>query len=200
MEGIEEIFIKNIRNHKQYPNSFKEITDSFEQKFYEFNPVRNSFNIEEYFGAGNRIQNASRMLIRDKLIQPEWLREYSTKKGNFKCDFKGLYVFIHNSTPFYVGISKGVIGRLCQHLKGRTHNNSTLAYRLGLLKYEYENGVKYNGERKDLNFLSNVEPAKQFLMKQKAALIAIEDDIELYLFEVFCSMKLCTWFNDYETH
>ena len=45
-------------------------------------------------------------------------------------DFRGCYVFVDGTRPFYVGISKKVIERVRQHLRGRTHFEATLAYRM----------------------------------------------------------------------
>ena len=50
------------------------------------------------------------------------------------------------------------------------------------------------------NLESDVEPAKIFLLRQKIAFLPINNDEELCLFEIYCSMKLGTWFNDFETH
>lgn len=87
-------------------------------------------------------------------------------KGETKKDFQGIYVFVHDRTPFYIGISKGVIGRIIQHTKGHSHHTSTLAYNIGLIRYEIEKGHKYIGGRKEFDFKADVAPAKEFLLKQ----------------------------------
>lgn len=197
---LEIVIVKKFCQKRIYTKSFTQIIDSLDSKFKEFDLIINSFDLEPYFGVGKRDGTAKKLLLSDKRIKNEWLKSYKTKKGKNKIDFKGLYVFIHNTTPFYVGISKGVIGRICQHLKGKTHNNSTLAYKIGLIKYEHENGRPYSGEREKFDFVSYVEPVKNFLLKQKIAFIPIDNDEELFLFEIYCSMKLGTWFNDFETH
>lgn len=199
-DELEAVILKQICQYRTYNKSFEEIISNLENKFNEFNPVENSFSIETYFGEGKRVKTATKLLLEQNKIRNDWLRTYTTKKGKEKNDFKGLYIFYHNSRPFYVGISKGVIGRICQHVKGNTHNNSTLAYKIGLIKYEYEKGEPYEGEREDFDFVSHVEPIKQFLLKQKIAFLPISNDEELFLFEVYCSMQLKTRFNDFETH
>ena len=199
-QQIENKIISAICQKRQNPKTFKEIIDGFNQKLIDFNPIENCFEIEKYFGEGKGLSTSQELLEKDYKISTDWLRNYKTKKGNVKTDFKGLYVFVHEKTPFYVGISKGVIGRLNQHVKGRNHNTSTLAFNIGRIRYKLINGVEFTGERKDLNYDSEVEPVKQFLLKQKVAFLNIDNDDELALFEIYCSMQLRTWLNSFETH
>ena len=197
---LEQKIIDKIVEKRTFPFTFHELTDSFEDRFSKFNPIANCFDIAEYFAEGIGQVSATKRLLEDNRIKTEWLREYKTKKGNVKVDFSGLYIFINNNIPFYVGISKGVIGRIFQHTKGHNHNTSTLAYNIGLIRYELLFGEKYLGERKNLNFKTEVEPVKQFLLNQKIAFINIDNPEELALFEIFCSMKLKTALNKFETH
>jgi len=197
---LEQKIQERIKVKRTFTYTFQELTDTFEEKFSRFNPSVNCFDIAEYFSEGNGQVSARKQLLKDNKIEPDWLRVYKTKKGNTKIDFSGLYIFINNKTPFYVGISKGVIGRIFQHTKGHNHNTSTLAYNIGLIRYELLTGEKHLGERKELNFKSEVEPVKQFLLKQKIAFLHIENYEELALFEIFCSMKLKTMLNKFETH
>jgi len=46
------------------------------------------------------------------------------------ADFPGCYVLLDGRRPVYVGISRSVIQRLQQHVKGRTHFSASLAYRI----------------------------------------------------------------------
>jgi predicted GIY-YIG superfamily endonuclease len=197
---FEQKILEKIKVKRTFPFAFHELTNTFEDKFSKFNPTVNCFDIADYFAEGSGQVSARQKLIADNKIKVNWLREYETKKGNIKIDFSGLYVFINDKTPFYVGISKGVIGRIFQHTKGHNHNTSTLAYNIGLLRYELLTGKKYLGERKELNFKTEVEPVKQFLLKQKIAFLHIDNPEELALFEIFCSMKLKTILNKFETH
>lgn len=197
---VENKILKIIKQQRKFNRTFEEIIKGFDKKLSDFKPLDNCFDIETYFGSGIGQAGATKKLLADKRIQSDWLRDYHTKKENKKNDFKGLYVFFHKDTPFYVGISKGVIARIFQHTKGHSHNTSTLAYNIGLVRYEIINGKPYLGDRKDLNFATEVAPVKEFLMKQKIALIKIDDNEELYLFELYVSMKLQTWLNKFETH
>ncbi len=121
------------------------------------------------------------------------------KKINSETDFKGLYIFLHGKNPFYIGISRGVIGRIQQHLKGKNHNTATLAFKIGSQIYISENKEKYT-TREKLDFKNEIEPVKDFLMKQKIVLIPVNDDDELALFEIYCSIKLETKLNSFKTH
>lgn len=197
---IESKLVEIIRQKRKREKTFSEIIGDFDSKLLKHDPIENSFAIEKYFGNGSGHVSATNKLTIDKKISADWLREYKTKKGKIKKDFKGVYVFIHGDMPIYVGISKGVIGRIFQHLKGHNHNTSTLAYNIGLIRYAILNGEDYSGGRKDFNFKSEVEPVKRFLLKQKIAFLPVENDEELYLFEVYIAMKLQCWLNRFETH
>jgi hypothetical protein len=196
---LEATLLKTITKKQVYKTSFSDIIANFDKKLADFNPLENSFEIDKYFQKGGQVSITQKLIV-DKRISKEWLREYTTKKGKIKTDFKGLYVFIHNITPIYVGISKGVIARIIQHVKGHSHNTSTLAYNIGLIRYEILNGEKYIGGRKQFDFKTDVTPAKDFLLKQKIAFLPISNDEELYLFEIYCAMQLQCWLNKFETH
>ncbi len=45
-------------------------------------------------------------------------------------DFRGCYVLMNAQQPVYVGISQGVLQRLRQHVRGVTHFDASLAYRM----------------------------------------------------------------------
>ena len=197
---LEIQILEEIRGRRDFTKSFSDLVNSFETKFNNFDPVSNSFEIGKYFGSGIGQVAATKKLIADGKIKSEWLRNYQTKKGKTKNDFMGLYVFVNDDLPFYVGISKGVIGRIFQHIKGHSHNTSTLAYNIGLIRFKLLTGQQHMGSRKELNFRSEVHPVKEFLLKQKIALLPIDNHEELYLFEIFCSMKLQTVLNKFETH
>ncbi|MGV0831347.1 hypothetical protein ACTS9D_03830 [Empedobacter brevis] len=196
-----EIYLKEvIRKERDLSVSFHELVNKFEGKIEKYDFEKNSILIQDYFSLGSGQKTIIKRLISEGKLNREYCRDYLTKKENKKYDFKGIYFFLLNNKPFYIGISKGVIGRICQHVKGQNHNTSSLAYKLGLLRYEYKNNKKHLGTRKELNFVNEVEPVKKFLLKQKVAWINVENDEELYLFEIFCSMKFKTTFNDFQTH
>lgn len=199
-EEIEKKILKQIMVKRTITKTFSELVDSFESKFSNLDFEANCFPINGYFGSSSGQALATKKLLTDKRIEQKWLREYQTKEENTKIDFMGLYFFINDKTPFYVGISKGVIGRILQHTKGHNHNTSTLAYNIGLLRYELVKGEKHRGIRRELDFKNEVEPVKKFLSNQKIAFIHIDNYDELYLFEIYCSMRLRTILNKFETH
>lgn len=197
---LEKSLLEKIMHRQEHEISFADLVNSFEKKLADFNPVSNSFELAKYFKPKNGKVQVTKKLIEDGVIQKEWLREYKTKNGKLKKDFKGLYVFLSGDIPFYVGISKGVIGRIVQHLKGHSHYNSTLAYNISLHRHELLNGEKYTGKRNEFDFKSKVTPSKEFLLKQRIAVLPVKNDIELYLFEVYCAMQLQCSLNKFETH
>ena len=196
----ESKIIKHITEKRNITKPFNEIIGGFEDKFSELNLTEHCFNIADYFYYGAGQVTATKKLIEHGHIKNEWLRNSITETGKTKKDFKGLYVFLYGKKPFYVGISKGVIARVIQHIKGYSHNVSSLAFKIGLKKYELLNQQKYEGSRNEIDFKKEIEPIKEFLSRQKIAWLNIENNEELFLFEVFCSMKLRTMLNEFETH
>ncbi len=114
-------------------------------------------------------------------------------------DFVGCYVLMDKGKPVYVGISRTVIQRLLQHVKGRTHYDASLAYRIACKKHPHS--ASRSDAMEDPSFAEAFEQAKAYLGALSVAFIPIEDDVELHLFEVYCAMELDTseW-NSFRTH
>lgn len=114
-------------------------------------------------------------------------------------DFPGCYVFIDGEKPIYVGISRGVIKRLVQHLNFDSHYSASLVYRMASEDYPHE--MKRDQAMKDEQFKTVFFSAQERLRQMKVAFVEINNDLELYLFEVYASMKLDTdtW-NTFRTH
>jgi len=121
------------------------------------------------------------------------------KKLGLSQDFQGCYVFIDDTVPVYVGISRSVIQRLIQHVKGKTHFDASLAYRMATFNYSHDMSRGEAMENED--FIRFFHDARKRLSSMKIAFIEITSDVELYLFEVYCSMELDTaqW-NSFKTH
>lgn len=121
------------------------------------------------------------------------------KYFGIKSDFSGCYVLIENETPFYVGISRSVISRLLQHVKGTTHFDASLAYRIANthLEHDLSRGNAMQTQEMQIQF----NKAKEQISKMHVAFIEIKNDLEVYLFEAYCSMELDTkdW-NTFATH
>jgi predicted GIY-YIG superfamily endonuclease len=114
-------------------------------------------------------------------------------------DFAGCYVLMDKGKPVYVGISRTVIHRLLQHVKGRTHYDASLAYQIARKKHPHS--ASRSAAMEDSGFAEAFEQAKRYLGSLSVAFIPIEDDVELHLFEVYCAMELDTseW-NSFRTH
>ncbi len=113
-------------------------------------------------------------------------------------DFAGCYVLLDRNQPIYVGISRTVAQRLLQHIKGRTHNDASLAYRIA--SDHYPHSLKRAVIMKHHAFKEEFEKAKAYCKSLKVAFIEIQNDLELYLFEVYCAMELNTKWNTFRTH
>lgn len=173
---------------QKHVKSFDAITREFRQKLKQLNLAEKAFKVNKYFSEGLGEKSSLKLLFEDGLID-------SPK------DFKGIYIFIKNKTPIYTGISKGVIKRIIQHTKGHSHHTSSFAFSLARASYQKETGDYNRIPRKDFNYKEHVAPAKHYLLQQKIAFMKIEDDIELYLFEIYCAMELQTlMYNSFSTH
>lgn len=114
-------------------------------------------------------------------------------------EFPGCYVLWERDCPFYVGISRKVVARLMQHVRGTTHFDASLAYRMAC------NGEKHGMRREqamtDQAFREKFEAAKAQIMGMSVRFVRIDNALERYLFEVYASMDLKTHrYNTFETH
>jgi len=188
----ENEIVKEILKEKPLEKSLENIIQGFEEKLENNNFIKKSIEISEYFGEDMGVIYAKNKLLENNIIMKDWL--------DINGDFKGLYIFIHDNNPFYFGISRRVIKRVLQHIKGFDHFQATLAFNMGLIYYKLINKDDYKGTRKDFDFNKYVDPMKEYLLKQKIAFININDGDELALFEIYCSIKYKTILNSFETH
>ena len=121
------------------------------------------------------------------------------KELNLQKDFKGCYVMYEKNEPFYVGISRCVVSRLRQHVRGNTHFEATLAYRIA--KKEFPHKSTRDEAMKDPGFIEQFNYAKERIGRMHVVFVEIEDPLALYIFEPYCAMKYKTseW-NTFETH
>lgn len=98
-----------------------------------------------------------------------------------------------------MGISRGVLKRLVQHLNFDSHYSASLVYRMATEDYPHE--MKRDQAMKDEQFKAAFLSAQDRLRKMTVAWVEIQNDLELYLFEVFAAMRLNTetW-NTFRTH
>ena len=114
-------------------------------------------------------------------------------------DFPGCYVFLDGEDPVYVGISRSVLKRLVQHLNFDSHYSASLVYRMATEDYPHE--MKRDQAMRDEQFREIFFSAQDRLRNMNVAYVEINNDLELYVFEVFAAMKLDTdtW-NTFRTH
>lgn len=114
-------------------------------------------------------------------------------------DFPGCYVFIDEHQPIYVGISRGLIKRLTQHLNYDSHYSASLVYRMASEEYPHE--MKRDQAMKDDQFREVFFKNRDRLRQMQVGYIEIPNDLELYVFEVYAAMHLDTdtW-NTFRTH
>jgi predicted GIY-YIG superfamily endonuclease len=115
------------------------------------------------------------------------------------ADFPGCYIFIDQDSPVYVGISRGVLKRLVQHLNFDSHYSASLVYRMASEDYPHE--MKRDQAMKDEQFKAVFFSAQDRLRQMKVAFVEVANDLELYVCEVFVAMRLDTdtW-NTFRTH
>jgi hypothetical protein len=125
------------------------------------------------------------------------------KEFGIPRDFSGGYVLLEAGAPIYVGISRGVIGRLRQHAFGNTHFDASLAFRIAMARHPDRTvaNLTRSEAMQDPLFGTSFSEAQAYLRSLQVATIAIENPLELYVFEPYCALELDThqW-NSFETH
>jgi hypothetical protein len=115
------------------------------------------------------------------------------------ADFPGCYVLIDGEHPVYVGISRKVLSRLRQHVRGRTHFDASLAYRIA--QRRHPTSGKRATVMNDAAFKRAFEDAKAYLAGLQVSFVQIENPLELYVFEAYAAMSLHTYeWNTFRTH
>lgn len=114
-------------------------------------------------------------------------------------DFPGCYVLIEDKKPIYVGISKNVLRRLRQHVRGTTHFDASLAYRIAADNMPHTHTRSKAMEQKE--FKTEFDTAKEYLRSLNVVFVKIQNPLALYVFEPYCAMHFdtCKW-NTFETH
>ena len=105
-------------------------------------------------------------------------------------DPSGCYVLMDEGRPMYVGISRGVIKRLRDHVLGSDHLVATLAYRIAVTRYPH--GKTAAQAMLDADFHMRFQEARNYLTHLKTAFVKIANPVELYLFEPYCAIELDT--------
>ncbi|WP_445989681.1 hypothetical protein ACSVCE_18750 [Chromobacterium haemolyticum] len=134
-----------------------------------------------------------------RFAQPGVAEKTLTKQLGLSSDFSGCYVLIEQGRPFYVGISRGVIKRLRQHVTDKTHFGASLAYKMASQTVGHQ--LTRDEAMKDPQIALAFAQAQQRLIAADVAFIRIDNPLELYLFEAYSAMQLDTadW-NTFRTH
>lgn len=146
--------------------------------------------------------------LRNRMASPSSMADFAVdgvgvrtllQRFHLEDDFSGCYVLMEGQRPVYVGISQGVLQRLRQHVRGTTHFDASLAYRIAASRRPHE--LTRSGAMADAEFQSHFLDSQQFLRTLNVAFIEIVNPLELYVFEAFAAMELdtCAW-NTFETH
>ena len=122
-----------------------------------------------------------------------------TQRFGLEADFPGCYVLSEEGKPIYVGISKNVLQRLRQHVRGTTHFDASLAYRIAAQKMPHGNTRSKAMETEE--FKAQFNAAKEYIRSLNVAFVKIINPLALYVFEPYCAMRFNTdvW-NTFETH
>jgi predicted GIY-YIG superfamily endonuclease len=115
------------------------------------------------------------------------------------ADFPGCYLLLERDRPIYVGISRAVLQRLRQHVRGTTHFDASLAYRIAAQRMPHDHTRSRAMETEE--FKAEFDAAKTYIRDLNAAYVRIENPLVLYVFEPYCAMHYDTanW-NTFETH
>ncbi len=118
-------------------------------------------------------------------------------------DPRGCYILLDQNQPIYVGISKHIIARLMEHVRGTDHLTATLVYRIAASNHPH--GMTAIQAMNNPEFQSRFEEARQYLLSLNVSFVEIDNPLELYLFEPYCALGLDTGFeaggwNTFETH
>ncbi|MBB4079177.1 hypothetical protein GGR28_001797 [Lewinella aquimaris] len=148
---------------------------------------QHAYAIEDLVGFRKGKSAARKLLIDDG--HEDWF-------PNEADDFRGIYVWYHDGKPFYAGISRGVLGRLKQHVNGKSHFSASMAYKIARTLYN-----EYDGGREDFDpDCEKIGHVQNWLLQQEIAMLPISDPDQLALFEIYCSIKMGTVLNTFETH
>ncbi len=119
---------------------------------------------------------------------------------------KGIYVFVENNCPIYVGRSNNIRNRFDQHCRNSSDSNSApFAFNLAKEKYENKFGSTKGTSRKALSiipaFSELFDNEKKRVSKMKIRMKEIDDPVVQTIFEVYTALKLnTTKYNDFDTH
>lgn len=151
-----------------------------------------AISINDYFGDGIGVVTSVANLRQHNIYAtyPERL----PPPHDDRFDFPGLYIFLnHAGEPFYVGISRTVVQRIQQHIKGTAHNTATVAYQIFAEEQNPDNREEFDNHA-DRGTITGL------LMQQKVAMYKITGDEQMHFDEFRIAQELKTYYNSFRTH
>ncbi len=106
-------------------------------------------------------------------------------------NFKGLYAFWKKEDLMYVGVSKYVINKLFQEIKGNTYKEAIFAHKIA-----YADNKDLPNNKVPKPIIKKIQDTQ--ISKMQISYIEINNDIELYLFEIFAALYFESLFNTFE--
>lgn len=144
------------------------------------------------------LRKAKRVRLSD-LLDGKLMDARAADGSPLKGSIQGLYALFRGKRPYYVGISRHILRRLRQHGRGKSHFDASLAYRIARAKLEVS-GTR-SQRMKHKGFRAEFDKAQGVLNSARVVIVPIDDDVTLYLFEVYAALKLRTApLNSFRTH
>lgn len=175
-------------------------TSSFKKKLESLLRKENRVEIRELFGTNWKHPHGRDKIFRE--LNPNLTnKEFKAIRAKKKV-VKGLYIWFNTGKPFYVGISGNIAKRLHQHINNQSHYSASMAYKIAYLVFGFifDDGVEDDGKETRAKFSKNkIKEIQKWLKKQEVSYIPIEDNDELALFEIYCSLELKIRLNSFET-
>jgi len=163
---------------------------------YSFVQLAGSVLPDKYVALKRSIE---RPILVKEFLGPKSATKKLLKTLDLESDFPGCYVFIESDNPFYVGISRGVVKRIVQHINSTSHFSASLVYRMA--KGIHPHTMRRAEAMLDQEFFAKFKISQTRLASMSVAYVEIQNDLELYLFEAYAAMKLDTSdFNSFRTH
>ena len=129
---------------------------------------------------------------------------FQDRNGARNLPEKGIYVFYEDGKPIYVGRSRNLRTRILHHSRpSSSHFSASFAF---LLARQKTNCLRTKDSRsrrqleKDPEFAAVFKDQKDRISRMKIKAVEIKDPNTQAIFEIYCSEKLQTPHNDFDTH
>lgn len=172
----------------------------------EWNPLDRKISYQHFTNDKGTLDGVGPVTAIEKLGAK--IFDYNARKPvSVKKDFAGLYLFSKDEKPFYCGISRNVIKRILDHQKGTTSSMATLAHRIAKKGIIDTSSDKYNlafDRQRNKLLECEISMIKFYDQDPEGHLednfAQHKEEVMLYLFEVFVSVKYDTVHNSFRTH